>query len=226
MSNATLVLAIFGIIACAWIVFAFVVRWSTRLVGGFLPRHGQIFKAMLICGLMMVAIRRVIGFMTGKPSQSVFLDDDAPFLIAFFLTQAVVFGMVLKNPSEVPLGFVRAIFVALIVSLARYGADEWLAPRIIESLKPKEAPAETQNSAPDAVGPSVNPSSPAQRFASVADAQKEAVRLYPSLGVSGSLFNGAFLTLHRKYQKENPGYFDDNSWPLLLAEEVARAGYK
>jgi hypothetical protein len=61
------------------------------------------------------------------------------------------------------------------------------------------------------------------RFASVAVAQQEAMRLYPDLRVAGSKFNAEFVSRHQRYQRENPEFLKDTSWPILLAEETAKA---
>ena len=58
-------------------------------------------------------------------------------------------------------------------------------------------------------------------FSSVAEAQTEAVRRHPDLGVKGSKFNAAFIDRYKAYQREFPGYFSDNSWPVRLADEIA-----
>ena len=60
-----------------------------------------------------------------------------------------------------------------------------------------------------------------RRFSTVAEAQKEATRLYPALSVSGSPFNRAFLARHKLYQQQRPEYFRDINWPIALAQEVA-----
>jgi hypothetical protein len=70
------------------------------------------------------------------------------------------------------------------------------------------------------------PMIPTRRFSTVVEAQAEAVRLYPRLGVAGSQFNLEFLARYKRYQQERPDYFTDNSWPVRLAEELARAGGK
>ena len=58
------------------------------------------------------------------------------------------------------------------------------------------------------------------RFSSVAEAQQEAVRRHPDLGVSGSMLNAAYVARYKYYQRERPSYFSDNSWPVRLADEV------
>ena len=58
-------------------------------------------------------------------------------------------------------------------------------------------------------------------YVTVADAQKEAVRRYPSLGVKGSRMNTAYVDRYHFYQKTRPSFFSSPSWPLQLADEVA-----
>lgn len=58
------------------------------------------------------------------------------------------------------------------------------------------------------------------KFATVEEAQREAVRRYPELGVRGSKLNAAFLARYRTYRQLKPEYFKDNAWPIRLAEEV------
>jgi len=62
------------------------------------------------------------------------------------------------------------------------------------------------------------------RFSSVAEAQQEAVRRHPDLGVSGSRLNAAFVARYERYQREYPAYFSDNSWPVRLADEIVASG--
>ena len=60
------------------------------------------------------------------------------------------------------------------------------------------------------------------RFASVSDAQREAVKRYPDVGVSGSKLNTEFLRLYNRLKAEKPGYFSDNAWPVSLARQAYR----
>ena len=57
------------------------------------------------------------------------------------------------------------------------------------------------------------------KFATVAEAQREAVRRYPELGVAGSKLNREFIARHKLYEQQRPEYLRDPSWPLRLAEE-------
>ena len=75
-------------------------------------------------------------------------------------------------------------------------------------------------------GPSPSVAAPptpvtAPHFATAAEAQREAVRLYPALSVEGSPLNRAFVARHKQYQQQRPDYFSDPSWPVTLAREVA-----
>ena len=64
-------------------------------------------------------------------------------------------------------------------------------------------------------------SMPAGRFASVDEAQREAMRRYPGLGIAGSKLNTAFVARYKLYQQQRPDFFRDTSWPIRLAEEFA-----
>ena len=53
-------------------------------------------------------------------------------------------------------------------------------------------------------------------------AQAEAVRRYPGIGVKGSPENAAFIEQFQKLKAERPEFFNDEQWPLYLAEGVAK----
>ena len=55
-----------------------------------------------------------------------------------------------------------------------------------------------------------------------ANAQAEAVRRYPGIGVKGSVENALFLEQFHKMKAERPEFFDEEEWPLFLAEGVAK----
>ncbi len=52
------------------------------------------------------------------------------------------------------------------------------------------------------------------------DAQKEAVRRYPDLGVAGTQMNTEFLALVENYKATTPDFFKNKAWPLILAMEA------
>lgn len=72
----------------------------------------------------------------------------------------------------------------------------------------------------------VGPSASANAFETVSDAQREAIRLYPELGVAGSEFNRLFLERHRHYQQTRPAFFQETAWPIRLAEEIAQTSIR
>ena len=74
-----------------------------------------------------------------------------------------------------------------------------------------------------------NPSSPPStpqtpRFATAAEAQQEAVRRYPDIGVAGTKLNTEFIARYKRYQQERPDFLRDPSWPLRLAWEIVPPG--
>jgi hypothetical protein len=74
----------------------------------------------------------------------------------------------------------------------------------------------------DLLGYHIDPAAAAAPW-SEAEAQREAVRRYPELGVSGSRLNADFVARHQRYLRDNPAALRDPSWPLRLAEESAKA---
>jgi len=95
------------------------------------------------------------------------------------------------------------------------------------SKSPMMAPAESP--LPSKIGDAAHAaqSAPAvPRFETVEDAQKEAVRRYPELGVRGSKLNAAFLARYKTYQQSRPEYFTDPLWPIRLAEELSALNTK
>jgi hypothetical protein len=47
------------------------------------------------------------------------------------------------------------------------------------------------------------------------------MRHYPDLAIAGSKFNREFVARYKLYQRQNPAYFHNPRWPVLLAEEIA-----
>ena len=84
---------------------------------------------------------------------------------------------------------------------------------IVASATP--VPPSTDNSATPISEPIAQGS-----FSTVQEAQREAVRRYPALGVAGSALNTMFVARYKLYQQQRPEYFRDPSWPIRLAEEL------
>lgn len=51
--------------------------------------------------------------------------------------------------------------------------------------------------------------------------KKQAIRLYPDLGMAGSEFNSLFVRYYRELQELTPGFTEEPSWPVLLAKRCA-----
>jgi hypothetical protein len=56
-----------------------------------------------------------------------------------------------------------------------------------------------------------------------AEGRREALRLYPDLGIAGSPLNAEFDTRYRSYQRLQPDFFQDPAWPVTLVKESAAA---
>jgi len=68
-------------------------------------------------------------------------------------------------------------------------------------------------------GTSAVPSAP--RITTEAEGRAEALRLYPDLGVANSPLNREFVTRYHSYQRLEPDFFQDPTWPVKLVKESA-----
>lgn len=59
------------------------------------------------------------------------------------------------------------------------------------------------------------------QFLTATEAQREAIRRYPSLGVEGSSLNTAFVAEVAKRKTTTPDFFSSPDWPVILAVELA-----
>jgi len=90
-----------------------------------------------------------------------------------------------------------------------------------ESSKPHHSP-EGETDTPEVASAPPSPP-PTPQFATVRDAEAEAVRRYPELGTAGSRLNMEFVARYNQYKHTRPAYFNDTSWPIRLAEEIIRS---
>jgi len=97
-----------------------------------------------------------------------------------------------------------------------------------ETSRPPAPPASVETptalpkpSAPPSKTRSPSPVAPTARNAE--EAKQLAVKYHPELGVSGSPLNTEFLARHKRYQVENPAFFSNPSWPIVLAEECIQS---
>lgn len=59
--------------------------------------------------------------------------------------------------------------------------------------------------------------------ATVEEAQRKALKLYPQLGVLNSPLNREFVARYKNYQATNKDFFRQPHWPLILAAESEEA---
>ena len=55
------------------------------------------------------------------------------------------------------------------------------------------------------------------------EGRREALRLYPELGVANSPLNREFVIRYNSYQRLEPEVFQNPAWPVILAKESAAA---
>jgi hypothetical protein len=63
--------------------------------------------------------------------------------------------------------------------------------------------------------------SPQDFEVAVAASQREAIRMFPQIGILDSPMNRGFRERYQKYRKDQPEYFREANWPVKLAKEVA-----
>ena len=160
-----------------------------------------------------------------------------PFLLVAFVLSIVVLArggtvsgllLLLFTVVIAPIFIFCAPFISTALGISKPGAP---TTKLAAPNRPTPTVTETTRTAPSSATPvpaprlatpaPFVPTPVARRFATIADAQQEAIRLYPSLGVAGSDFNRAFLARHKQYQQERPDFLRDPNWPITLAKEVA-----
>ncbi len=155
------------------------------------------FLVMTACGLSLIP---VLGFAAWFISGPLLL---AAFVLAIINLARGGNGMFLLLTSAVAAPVF--VFLAPVITTLLFGAAA------ARQLKP--APANLRVSATSPVRET--------QFASAEDAQKEAVRIYPELGIKDSSFNRRFVARVVQYRQEHPGFFNDPNWPIALAELIA-----
>ncbi len=117
----------------------------------------------------------------------------------------------------------RYIFFVHREALPEGGTDKVNFGRMqpIAQLKEIEklVPAERARTAPAAAVVAAEAPLP---LAAVAEAQRKAIERYPSLGIAGSPFHTKYMARYKLYQETRPDFFRDSTWPLRLADELAR----
>lgn len=141
------------------------------------------------------------------------------------------------NRENTSAGLSGIIMAALVIGIVVYAVRNPKdqpppAPTAATQQTPRPAtptpPQDVVPSPPPPTTPATTPALPTPasippQFVSVEQAQQEALRRYPDLGVAGSKFNAEFIVRHQRYKRENPAFLQDTSWPIRLAEETATA---
>jgi predicted RNA-binding Zn-ribbon protein involved in translation (DUF1610 family) len=139
---------------------------------------------------------------------------------------------------------VVAVVVCIIGMLTKKDPDgfkpESFGQRLIETPPPTpiiEAPVEplqvermpTSEATPrpppvtdTAPVPLPRPRAEFEKYMSVEEAKREAVRRYPELAIPDSKMNSEFIRLHDLYRKTRPDFLRAPTWPLRLADEAAK----
>ena len=100
----------------------------------------------------------------------------------------------------------------------------------VELMSPASADPSVASAAPSEMPAPINPPRSAKQHvsdhdldgAATARAHAEAIRRYPAIGVEGSVENEFIVERFRKLKAERPEFFDEEEWPLFLAEGVAK----
>jgi hypothetical protein len=220
-------------IGLATILFSIVLsgaalRQATQWVADFTPSWGRAYWALFCSFALTWFFDYMILSATGmKPGSDPRQYDPRMFLWLLpvaFLAPTIAYKSVLRSSevSEVGLGqaliinilqvvIIALTFVAIAIICIVLGFVAGVA-----NFKPSKPNIGEPTPPPAMATPPVT-----RLFATYADATKEAVRRYPELGVRGSPMNRAYLERYNLYQKTKPNYFQNTSWPVQLADEVA-----
>lgn len=202
-------------LAAAGLICGFLVWIFTRIVAGFWPSFPAAVAASLVAALTGLVLQwaafKTMGISPGT---------NLACMAAGLALQAMLYGEWLKDPEKGPIGFGKGVLVALLL----FGAVSVLllfrpaGPRPEFKTAWAQRYQELLHRPADAGEPGESPGG-----VEAGEAQREAVRLYPALGVAGSPFNEEFCKRYRRYRQEQPGFFDDPAWPLRLAGETKEA---
>jgi hypothetical protein len=114
------------------------------------------------------------------------------------------------------------IYLAMLVLLAITAGTFWATDRPHKPAPALATPANTPNfMKPRHTGRATSPvpDVPLAAITTEAEGRREALRLYPDLGIAGSPLNTEFVTRYRSYQRLQPDFFQDPAWPLILVKE-------
>jgi hypothetical protein len=208
-----------GILAGILIVTS-LLRLATRLVAGFYPPWTQALHALIGAQIVSLIVMHLYELALGVIS-----DNNRNFqgiagaYCTGVLSQIVTYSLVLREEGRNSITMIQATALcvpqmALLVCFVSAGLGSEPRPPAVSGMEKTVEDAKNRL-------PSASPVPAAPSGAAVVDAQREALRRHPALGVAGSRMNSAFLERYHRYQKERPDYFGDVTWPIRLADETA-----
>lgn len=207
---------------------AVLLKISTLVVSGFRVPFGLAWRTSIVCWLaaviVSVASLAVMWFL--GVTFTYWLLQVSSWAISLMVS-AFVLGVTLEHPERGLIGFGRGLLIAFVERVI--GGGLVLAAFIFFGLpKSNSMDMVKLRAAYDEMLKTSIPKSPLtsptpKSITTTEEAQKEAVRRYPELGVAGTKFNTEFVARYRRYQQERPGYFMDKLWPISLAEETDRS---
>jgi hypothetical protein len=116
-------------------------------------------------------------------------------------------------PSEVPAPPPGKPLAAVQSAIATPPPAGSTAPPRVSPPHPQAAaaaPAAIGSPAPHTFAPTVTPQQ-----------QQVLIQMFPQLGVKGSLLNQKYVAEFNRLKTENPSFFEDKTWPLILAQQCA-----
>lgn len=117
------------------------------------------------------------------------------------------------------------MYLALLAVMALGAGIFWATDRPRKNAHAAAAPAATpmlHMKSHAGVGPPEIPLGPIT-INNEADGRREALRLYPDLGIANSPLNREFVIRYNSYQRLEPEIFQNPAWPVILAKESAAA---
>jgi hypothetical protein len=114
-------------------------------------------------------------------------------------------------------------YLALLILIAIGAGFFWATDRPKKSAQSMATPANTP--APSKLRRTTDSASTSTiapaRITTAAEGTREALRLYPELGVANSPLNREFVARYHSYQRLQPDFFQDPAWPVILVKECA-----
>ena len=149
------------------------------------------------------------------PTQLKYTPERPP--VASATPTAAVLPVNQSNPSPEP-----AASAPKPVGSAQTSNEKLIQSKPVETPLPHPQASSIPTVAADTAS---SPAPTAQPFAPKVTSQQQAVllQMFPQLGVKGSPLNQKYVAEFNRLKTENPSFFNDKTWPLLLAQQCADA---